>query len=79
LKLNTEVHPQPYKLSWIQKDVNLIVSQQVKVKLSMWHYSENVLCDLVPLEACDILLGQPWKFDHNIFYYGCTNKITLTH
>jgi len=23
----------------------------------MGHYSDNVLCDLVPLEACDILIG----------------------
>jgi len=79
LKLNTEVHPQPYKLSWIQKDGNLIVSQQVKVKLSIGQYSENVLCDLVPLEACDILLGRPWQFEHNIIYHSRTNKITFIH
>jgi len=57
---NTNVHPQPYKLSWIQKDGDLVVSQQMKVNLSIGYYFENVLCDLVPLEACNILLQRPW-------------------
>jgi len=68
MKLNTELHPQPFKLSWIQKHGNMIVSQRVKVKISVGYYSENVLCDLVL-----------WKFKHNIIYHSRTNKITFTH
>jgi len=55
------------------------LSQQVKVKFSIGHYTKNVLCDLVSLEACDILFGQIWQFDHNMLYHGHTNKIIFTY
>jgi len=31
LSLNTFFHPKPYKLHWIQKDGNMVVTQQVNV------------------------------------------------
>ena len=54
------------------------MNQQVKVKISMDIILKIFLCDLVPLEACDILLGQPCQFKHNIIYHDRTNKITFT-
>jgi len=45
----------------------------------MGNYKDNVLCDVVPMEACHILLGRPWKFDKKTTYNGLTNDITFTH
>jgi len=60
-KLNLQVvpHPRPYKLQWINEDGELIVNKQVKVEFSIGNYQDNVLCDVVPMEACHILLGRP--------------------
>uniref|UniRef100_A0A151UIM7 Transposon Ty3-I Gag-Pol polyprotein n=1 Tax=Cajanus cajan TaxID=3821 RepID=A0A151UIM7_CAJCA len=79
LSLTTSQHPKPYQLYWINEDGDLVVDQQVKVKLSIGNYEDEVLCDVVPMEACHILLGRPWKFDKKTMHNGLTNKITFTH
>jgi len=58
-------------------DIN--VKNQVKVKFSVRNYVDNVLCDVVPMEACYVLLGRPWQFDKQTIHYGLTNEITFTH
>uniref|UniRef100_A0A151UIN5 Transposon Ty3-I Gag-Pol polyprotein n=1 Tax=Cajanus cajan TaxID=3821 RepID=A0A151UIN5_CAJCA len=79
LGLTTSPHPKPYQLHWINEDGDLAVDQQVKVKLSIGNYEDEVLCDVVPMEACHILLGRPWQFDKKTMHNGLTNEITFTH
>nr|KYP32561.1 hypothetical protein KK1_046723 [Cajanus cajan] len=59
LCLTTIPHPKPYQLHWLNEDGDIVVDQQVKVKLSIGKYEDEVLCDVVPMEACHILLGRP--------------------
>jgi len=42
-------------------------------------YKDEILCDVVPIEACHILLGRPWQFDKKNTHDGLTNEITLTN
>ena len=51
----------------------------MKVEFSIGNYQDNVLCDVVPMEACHILLGRPWQFDKKTMHNGLTNEITFTH
>jgi len=51
----------------------------VEVKFSIWNYEESVLCDIVPMEACHILLGSSWLFEKKTIHSGYTNEITFTH
>ena len=37
----------------------LRVDKQVEIKFSIGNYKDKVLCDVVPMEACHILLGRP--------------------
>ena len=60
LNLTLLPHPKPYKLHWLNEDGDLAVNHQVKVKFSIGKYEDSVLCDVVPMEACHILLGRPW-------------------
>ncbi|XP_068499704.1 uncharacterized protein [Phaseolus vulgaris] len=55
----------------------MTVSKQVEVNLSIGQYNDNVLCDVVPMEATHILLGRPWQFDTKAIHDGFTNKISL--
>nr|KYP67794.1 hypothetical protein KK1_024147 [Cajanus cajan] len=79
LSLITMPHPQPYNLQWLNKDGDIVIIQQVKVKFSIGKYENQFLCDIVPMEACHILLGRPWQFEKKTIHNGLTNEITFTH
>jgi hypothetical protein len=42
-------------------------------------YHDYVNCDVVPMQACSLLLGHPWEFDTNAIHHGRSNKYTLVH
>jgi len=44
----------------------------------MGNYNDNILCDVVPMEAYHILLGRSWKFDKKTTHNGLTNEINFT-
>ena len=79
LNLDTNPHPKPYKLQWLSEDSEVCVRQQVEVSLAIGKYEDEVLCDVVPMEACHILLGRPWQFDKRTNHDGFTNKISFMH
>ena len=57
----------------------MIVNQQVKVPFSIGTYKDEVICDVVPMEAGHLLLGRPCQYDRKIIYNGRNNEITLSH
>ncbi|XP_010541794.1 PREDICTED: uncharacterized protein LOC104815177 [Tarenaya hassleriana] len=63
LGLETSKHPHPYKLQWLNNQGELKVTEQVKVLFSIGKYQDEVLCDVVPMQAGHMLLGRPWQFD----------------
>ncbi|XP_074305514.1 uncharacterized protein LOC141640730 [Silene latifolia] len=42
-------------------------------------YKYEVLCDVVPMDACHILLGRPWEFDKNTTHQGKENVYSFRH
>ncbi|GKC98511.1 putative reverse transcriptase domain-containing protein [Tanacetum coccineum] len=87
LGLETENHSKPYKLQWLKKGGEVTISKHVLVTFSIGTtYKDNIWCDVVPIDACHLLLGRPWEYDHNTthnerantysFLFGCV-KITL--
>nr|KYP31179.1 hypothetical protein KK1_048758 [Cajanus cajan] len=79
LGLTTTPHPKPYQLHWLNDDGDMVVNQQVEMEFSIRNYKDKVTCDVVPMEACHILLGRPWKFYKQTTHDGLTNKIIFTH
>ena len=77
LGLSTIFHAKPYKLKWLSEVGEIIVNKQVLIAFSIGKYKDEVLCDVVPMEATHILLGRPWKFDRKVFHDGFTNKISF--
>ncbi|XP_074263840.1 uncharacterized protein LOC141586485 [Silene latifolia] len=77
LGLYTIPHPKPYALHWLDDGNKVKVTKQVKVALTMGSYEDNILCDVVPMDACHILLGRPWQFDRNVIHRGRSNEYEL--
>jgi len=59
--------------------VVLVVDKRVNVSLYVGNYIDEILCDVVPMEACHILLGRPWQFDKKTMHNGLTSEITFIH
>ena len=78
LGLKTIPHAKPYKLSWLSEEGEIKVDKQVLINFSIGNYKDEVLCDLVPMEATHILLGRPWQFDRKAFHDGHANKFSFS-
>jgi hypothetical protein len=77
LELETTAHPNSYKVSWLQKRHQVMVSLQCKVEFKIGGYKYDILCDVIPMDICHVLLGRPWKFDINGIHDGRKNTYTL--
>ena len=56
LKLKTEPHPRPYKLQWLSAGNEAKVTQKCLISFSIGpNYHDDVLCDVLPMDACHIL------------------------
>ena len=75
--LSTISHAKPYKLQWLSEEGEIIVNKQILISFSIDKYKDEVLCDVVPMEATHILLGRPWQFDRKTIHDGLTTKITF--
>ncbi|XP_074298803.1 uncharacterized protein LOC141629745 [Silene latifolia] len=55
LGLVTTKHPHPYALHWLDDGSSVKVTKQARVGLVMGSYVDEVLCDVIPMDACHIL------------------------
>ncbi|XP_010496398.1 PREDICTED: uncharacterized protein LOC104773480 [Camelina sativa] len=80
-KLGLEVlkHPKPYELQWLNEKGEMSVKEQVKVPLSIGKYQDEIMCDILPMDASHILLGRSWKSDRQVHHDGFTNRQIFKH
>lgn len=79
LKLPTSEHPKPYKLQWLSNSGEVRVHKQVLISFGIGRYIDDVLCDVVPMQATHIILGRPWQFDKRVNFDGFLNKYSFMH
>jgi hypothetical protein len=73
LSLSTRKHSNPYHIQWLNDGGKIRVSRPVCVPFSIGAYSDYVDCDVVPMEACSLLLGRPWQYDIDSLHHGRSN------
>jgi len=56
----------------------IMVNKHVLITFAIGKYKDEVLCDVVSMEATHILLGRPWHYDRQVLHDGLTNKMTFS-
>jgi hypothetical protein len=72
-------HPHTYTIGWLRQESDLCVIQQCRLSYNIKPLKDEVLCDVSPLEVCNVLLGQPYLWKHHVVYESrpCSVIITL--
>jgi hypothetical protein len=77
--LTTRLHTHPYSIQWLNNSGKAKVTHTACVLFSIGTYHDYADCNVVPMQACSLLLGRPWEFDTDAIHYGRRNKYTLMH
>ncbi|XP_042415186.1 uncharacterized protein LOC122004349 [Zingiber officinale] len=78
LGLPTLKHPKSYRLQWLNNSGEMKVTKQVLVSFTIGRYTDEVLCDVVPMQASHLLLGRPWQFDRRTTHDGYKNHYSFS-
>jgi hypothetical protein len=79
LALTAEPHPRPYHIQWLNNSSKAKVTKLVQINFSIGSYRNVVECDVVPMQACHILLARPWQFDKDSMHNGRLNQYSFLH
>ncbi|XP_071740522.1 uncharacterized protein [Rutidosis leptorrhynchoides] len=78
LALVAEDHPKPYQLTWLKRGNHIKVTKRYLVQFSIGKTNKNeVWCEVIPMDACHLLLGRPWKFDIKTKHDGFHNTYSF--
>jgi hypothetical protein len=77
--LTTHLHTHPNYIQWLNNSGKAKVTHTAHVHFSIGTYHDYADCDVVPMQACSLLLGHPWEFDTNAIHHSRSNKYTLVH
>ena len=71
LKIKSEKDPRPYKISWFKKGNEVRLHSSCLISLTIGKSTKGSIgSDLVPTDACHILLGGPWQYDRKTIHKG---------
>ncbi|MFS7973284.1 putative nucleotidyltransferase, Ribonuclease H [Helianthus anomalus] len=74
LGLKAEPHLDPYQLTWLRKGNIVKVTQRCLVQFSIKDkIRDEIWCEVIPMDACHILLGRPWQYDRRVKHDGFKN------
>ncbi|KAA8535891.1 hypothetical protein F0562_030894 [Nyssa sinensis] len=75
LGLDTIPHPKPYPLGWIQKDMELKIDRQCTFRFAITNqFIDEITCEVVPIDICQVIFGSPYLWDRDAIYYRRAQK-----
>jgi hypothetical protein len=79
LALPTTPHPQPYTIGWLCQGNDIRINQHRRLCYIIKTFKDEVLCDVAPLEVCDVLLGQPYLWKRHVVYESKPHSVIITY
>ena len=79
LGMPTSKYPRPYKLQWLNDSGEVRVNKQMLISFLIGKYKDEVLCNVVSMQAGHLLLGRLRQFDRKVKYDSFTNKYSFVH
>jgi hypothetical protein len=71
-------HSQPYTIGWLHQGSNLCIIQQCRLSYDIKPFKDEILCDVSPLEVCNVLLGQPYLWKGHVVYESRPHSVIIT-
>jgi hypothetical protein len=78
LALSITPHPHPYTIGWLHQGRDLCINQHCRMSYDIKPFKDEVLCDVSPLEVCDVILGQPYLWKCNVVYEFRPYNVIIT-
>ena len=78
LKIRMVPHPQPYNIGWLIHGQDICIIQQFCLSYDIKPFKDEAMCDVSPLEFCDVLLGKPYMWKHHDVYQSRTCSFIIT-
>ncbi|KAK4707338.1 hypothetical protein R3W88_033112 [Solanum pinnatisectum] len=66
-------------LQWLNDSGEVKVNKQCIPSFNVGRYEDEILCDVLPMQACHVLLGQPWQYDRDTTHHGRKNRYSLLY
>jgi hypothetical protein len=76
--LSTTPDLQPYNIGWLHQGCYLCVIQQCHLSYGIHPFKDEVVCDISPLDVCDVVLGQPYMRKRHVVYDSRPHSAIIT-
>jgi len=71
LGLQATTRHHPYNIQWLNQSKGLQVNSWCLISLSIGkNYQDEQQCDVIPMDACHVLLDRPWMYDRKVMHDG---------
>ena len=71
-------HPKPYPLGWVNKDVEMKVTKQCKIRFSInVDFIDEVDLDVVPLDVRGVMFESPYMYMCDAIFMRISNQYQL--
>ena len=68
----------PIVLHGLRKEMKSLLIKKCLVKFTIGKfYKDEIWCDVIPMDACHIVLGRPWQYDRKVTHDGEKNTYTF--
>jgi hypothetical protein len=71
-------HLHPYTFGCLHQGRYLCVSQQCLLPYDIKPFKDEVLCDIDPLEVCDVILGKTYFWKRHVVYVSRPHNVIIT-
>jgi len=79
LGLQTITYPYPYNIQWLNQSKGIQVNSRCLISFSIGkNYQDELWCNVIPMDACHMLLGRPWMYGHRVMHNSYINTYSFT-